>query len=431
MGVDGSRARLAYSGTTYEESGTLAQIQFQSLNSNLYGVSGIGRDTGGIDQYSQGPAYAWELAPQTNRVIVRVDEPGTANTSFNDQYTFLINESDFNLRGTPGPLFWTRVERVDGRIRARLWQDGTAEPSTWDYDGQDEIVDGPYGPVLGLSHNDGTSGGPESMDIRSFEFYEITEPDTTAPTVAVATPTNGATVSGANVALEATATDNESVAGVTFYVDNTLVGSEVTATSGPDTFTISFDSTSLADGDYAVYAVARDVAGNYATSSSVTVDVDNEPEEVEETESRGSSASATRVGERRSVSKSSENPGDTSETTVASSAPIEVSFPVRTTDRVHVRSVPGGTSLGLQPAGAVGAYGSQAPAIADSYIWNYVDFTNGPDGWVAKPFTEYAQEGEGLSTPAQRIELSLHLIALLQLILELQTELDALQAAEA
>lgn len=294
LGIDGSRARLRYTGTTYDEAGTLTQFQFAGINGNLYSVFGIGEDTGGIDQYARGPGYAWEGNPSTNRVVVRIDEPGTAATSFNDQYTFLIDDLGSNLGGTPGAVFWARIERVEDRVRARIWQDGSTEPSTWDYDGEDEMIDGPFGPALALTHNDGTTGGDQYMDVLSFDFYEITEPDTTDPSVSVVTPGDGDTATGTTVLLEAAATDNVAVAGVQFYVGGDAVGSEVTATSGPDRYAYTFDSTGVSDGDYTVVAVARDGAGNYATSAAITITIDNvveaEPEPEAASDSSGSSS---------------------------------------------------------------------------------------------------------------------------------------------
>ena len=51
----------------------------------------------------------------------------------------------------------------------------------------------------------------------------VNNPDTTAPTVSVTAPANGATVSG-TVTLSATASDNVGVAGVQFLLDGTNAG---------------------------------------------------------------------------------------------------------------------------------------------------------------------------------------------------------------
>lgn len=95
--------------------------------------------------------------------------------------------------------------------------------------------------------------------------------DTTAPTVAMTQPSNGATVSG-SVTLAANATDNVGVTGVRFQVDGQDVGAEVT--SAP--WTLSWNSAQVTNGQHSVRAIARDAAGNTATSSAVTVTVSNQ-----------------------------------------------------------------------------------------------------------------------------------------------------------
>lgn len=91
--------------------------------------------------------------------------------------------------------------------------------------------------------------------------------DTTAPTVSLTSPANGATVAG-SVALAATAADAGSgVASVEFHVDGVLVGIDTTAPYGA-----TWDATLAAPGSHLVEAIATDAAGNTAsTSISVTI----------------------------------------------------------------------------------------------------------------------------------------------------------------
>jgi chitodextrinase len=95
--------------------------------------------------------------------------------------------------------------------------------------------------------------------------------DTTAPTVTLSAPRNGATVSGASVTISASASDNVAVAGVQFAVDGTSVGAEDTAAP----YSISWSSTAVANGTHAITAVARDSSGNASTSSARSVIVRN------------------------------------------------------------------------------------------------------------------------------------------------------------
>lgn len=92
--------------------------------------------------------------------------------------------------------------------------------------------------------------------------------DTTAPEVSVTSPADGSTASS-TTSLSASASDDSSgVVGVQFKVGATNIGTE--DTSSP--YTASWDTTAISDGVHTLYAVARDVAGNYATSSiSITV----------------------------------------------------------------------------------------------------------------------------------------------------------------
>ena len=93
--------------------------------------------------------------------------------------------------------------------------------------------------------------------------------DTTPPTVSVSAPAAGASVGG-TVALSAAASDDTGVDHVDFLVNGTVVGTDSSAPYG-----VAWDSKLVADGPAAVSARAVDAAGNAATSSSVSVTVDN------------------------------------------------------------------------------------------------------------------------------------------------------------
>jgi len=93
--------------------------------------------------------------------------------------------------------------------------------------------------------------------------------DTTAPTVSITAPTNGATVSGTTT-ISATASDNVGVTSVGFYIDSSLVSTD---TASP--YSYSWITTGYTDGSHSIYAKAYDAAGNVGTSSTVTVTVSN------------------------------------------------------------------------------------------------------------------------------------------------------------
>jgi hypothetical protein len=91
--------------------------------------------------------------------------------------------------------------------------------------------------------------------------------DINPPTVdlqALASPVSG------NVNLSATATDDVGVVQVSFFVDGTLIGS---ATTAP--YQITWDSTTVTDGDHDLTAEALDAAGNVGTSTTRTITLAN------------------------------------------------------------------------------------------------------------------------------------------------------------
>jgi RHS repeat-associated protein len=90
-----------------------------------------------------------------------------------------------------------------------------------------------------------------------------------APTVSIGSPAPSANVGG-TVTVSAGASDDGQVAKVDFYVDNVL---KSTSTAAP--YQYSWNTTTYAAGSHSVKAVATDNAGNQATSSLVTVNVDN------------------------------------------------------------------------------------------------------------------------------------------------------------
>lgn len=96
--------------------------------------------------------------------------------------------------------------------------------------------------------------------------------DTTPPTVSITAPGAGATFVGTN-ALTATASDNVGVVGVQFGIDGASFAQEITAPP----YTTIWNSTTVADGPHTINAVARDAAGNRASSALVTVKVSNAP----------------------------------------------------------------------------------------------------------------------------------------------------------
>jgi hypothetical protein len=96
--------------------------------------------------------------------------------------------------------------------------------------------------------------------------------DTEAPLVTLTAPSDGALVSGTALGLVATASDNTAVASVEFQVSGVSVGAPCCNAPLPNVqASMQLDTTTVPNGVYEVTAVARDGAGNTATSAPVRI----------------------------------------------------------------------------------------------------------------------------------------------------------------
>jgi hypothetical protein len=93
--------------------------------------------------------------------------------------------------------------------------------------------------------------------------------DITAPTVSIAAPLNGATVSG-NVSIDASPGDDLGVQKVQFWVDSTYLGFDATSPYGK-----TWNSASVANGAHTIRVRAVDWAGNVSSDVTITVTVSN------------------------------------------------------------------------------------------------------------------------------------------------------------
>ena len=98
-----------------------------------------------------------------------------------------------------------------------------------------------------------------------------TQADTTSPTVSLSAPASGAIVSGVSVTIGAKASDNVAVAGVQFAIDGVKIGAEDTTSP----YSITWNSTTVANGAHSITAIARDSSANMRTSSARSVTVRN------------------------------------------------------------------------------------------------------------------------------------------------------------
>lgn len=94
-------------------------------------------------------------------------------------------------------------------------------------------------------------------------------PDTTPPGVAIASPADGAILSG-TVSVEVAATDDVAVSKVELYLDGILLTVDTVAP-----FSFAWDTTQSADGIHTLRAAAYDAAGNSGYSAEIQVTFDN------------------------------------------------------------------------------------------------------------------------------------------------------------
>src|SRR5262249_43394047 len=101
-------------------------------------------------------------------------------------------------------------------------------------------------------------GGPtRKFAIDGLDVVYVPGPDTTPPTVSLTSPAGGAAVGG-TVSVSANASDDVGVVGVQFLIDGAPLGAEDTAAP----YSVSWDTTTVANGSHTLSARARDAAGN-------------------------------------------------------------------------------------------------------------------------------------------------------------------------
>jgi len=118
-----------------------------------------------------------------------------------------------------------------------------------------------------------TSGNESPPSDEVSHYIVDSSLDLTPPSISLTSPTTGTTLSGP-VTLTATATDNVGVVGVQFHLNGTNLGDEDTT----NTYSVSWDTTGVAPGQYSLTATARDATGNSTTATPVSVTVDAPPD---------------------------------------------------------------------------------------------------------------------------------------------------------
>src|SRR5690606_31280322 len=95
--------------------------------------------------------------------------------------------------------------------------------------------------------------------------------DTQKPTISIASPISGSTVSG-NIPVSFSYADNVAVTAVDLYINGQL---HAKSTQAP--FALTLDTTKAPNGSYSLVAHASDAAGNQGISAAASVTVNNAP----------------------------------------------------------------------------------------------------------------------------------------------------------
>jgi hypothetical protein len=195
----------------------------------------------------------------------RTSESETVGTTGNDLVVHVIADALF-IRGMLGP----------GEVSVSVANDGLQKSSTGDGDAS-----------LWLSTKSGASPGttvsssgwasspppaPRVINGVGIVVHGVGASDTTPPAIAVTSPVDGAVLTGTAI-LTASAFDDTGVAGVQFLLDGANLGAEVTG-AGPS-YTLTWNTTTTADGPHTVSARARDASGNTASATDVSISVSN------------------------------------------------------------------------------------------------------------------------------------------------------------
>jgi glucose/arabinose dehydrogenase len=216
---------------------------------------------------TNGHNYSMEITPGN------VVECGVSNGSIGktmDSSTSLASGQFYHLACTwDGSTFKVYINGVlDNSSSQTFAPAGNTSPLyIGQYGGSADRFDGIIDEVR--LYNRALSAAEISLDMNTAITQGQT--DSTAPSVSITAPLNNATVFGGNVAVTATASDNVGVAGVQFKLDGVNLGLE--DVNAP--YSMTWDTTAVADGVHTISAVARDTAGNTATSTNAIVTVNN------------------------------------------------------------------------------------------------------------------------------------------------------------
>jgi hypothetical protein len=227
-----------------------------SVTNGSHTLRAVARDAAGNKKTSASRTITVSnAAPDTTKPTVSISAPANNSTVAG---TLTVSAAASDNVGVVGVQF-----TLDG---ASLGAEATAAPfaTTWVTTSASSGIHTLRAVARDAAGNSTTSAGVVVT-------VNNTVQDTVLPVVSLTSPAGGSTVaSGATLA--AVATDNVGVVGVQFFIDGIAYGAEDLAAP----FQTAWATASLPNGSYTLTAVARDAAGNRATSAPVTVSVANQ-----------------------------------------------------------------------------------------------------------------------------------------------------------
>ncbi|GLI40143.1 S8 family serine peptidase [Geobacter hydrogenophilus] len=148
------------------------------------------------------------------------------------------------------------VAKVELRINGALFATATTAPYAFSWD-TTTTVDGSYSLEAVAFDAAGNMGQSSAVSVKVSNTV-----DTIAPTVAITSPANGATI-GTSATISIAASDNVGVSRIEIYIDGKLA----TSKTGVSSLSYIWNTRKIAAGAHTILSKAFDAAGNAATAS--------------------------------------------------------------------------------------------------------------------------------------------------------------------
>ncbi|MDC8444745.1 MAG: Ig-like domain-containing protein, partial [Nitrosomonas sp.] len=278
--VDGAVSGVVPVAFSYSDNVAVASVEFY-VNGSLHSTSAQAPFSLSLDttKLASGSytlnAIAFDAERNqgvSNTVTVTVSNGSTANNK--DTQTPVISIASPATGSTVSgnvPVSFSysdnvAVTAIDLYVNGQLYGKSTQAPFTFALD-TTKLANGNYSLTAHAFDAAGNQGVSGSVSVA----VSNTVADTQSPVINIASPAAGSTVSG-NVPVSFSYSDNVAVTAIDFYVNGQLHGR---STQAP--FTLTLDTTKLANGSHSLAAQAFDAAGNKGVSANVTINVDNAP----------------------------------------------------------------------------------------------------------------------------------------------------------